>query len=122
MTEMDLLRLKANAAQDMDAVEEAVNGALKGIWTSLPAIIAEAGRRGAACADRSIERGDQGARGRRDRRWRASWRGGCGITPGWRNRRHEPPLRHEFLGLCSAGNSAGDRSLLVCRAVILRRP
>jgi hypothetical protein len=38
---MDILRIKMNAAQEMDAVEEAVNGALKGVWTSLPAIISE---------------------------------------------------------------------------------
>jgi hypothetical protein len=38
---MDVLRIKMNAAQEMDAVEEAVNGALKGIWTSLPAIISQ---------------------------------------------------------------------------------
>ena len=41
MTDMDLSNLKMNAAQEMDSVEEAINGALKGIWTSLPAIISE---------------------------------------------------------------------------------
>lgn len=38
---MDLLHLKMNASQEMDAVAEAINGALKGVWTSLPVIIAE---------------------------------------------------------------------------------
>lgn len=37
----DLLRLKMNAADELDTLEEAINGALKGIWTSLPAIISE---------------------------------------------------------------------------------
>ena len=38
---MDVLRIKMHSAQDMDAIEEAINGALKGIWTSLPVIVAE---------------------------------------------------------------------------------
>lgn len=38
---MDLIRLKMLAAQENDAVEEAIQGALKAVWTHLPAIISE---------------------------------------------------------------------------------